>query len=97
MAPSILKQLLTLADNNTPSQRKLWAFAAGVIILAMGVAHIALAAWSVAKGNPYDGLAFGTGGAALAAVLVALPVSLSKAMEMVPDTTAPQPGGEVGQ
>lgn len=84
---SVLNQLTTLADNHTPSQRKIWALGAGIIALAMGVAHIVLAAWSVQKGHPFDALSFGTGGAALLGVLVALPMSLAKAMQIVPDTT----------
>lgn len=84
---SMLTQLITLADNHTPSQRKIWGVGAGIIALAMGAAHIALAAWSVAKGHPFDALSFGTGGSALLAILVALPMSLAKAMQILPDTT----------
>ena len=89
MATSILTQLITLADNHTPSQRKIWGIGAGVIALAMGVAHIVLAAWSVHKGHPFLPLEFGTGGAALLTILVALPMSLAKAMQILPDTTCP--------
>lgn len=85
----LLNRLTTLADNHTPSQRLIWAMGAGIIALAMGVAHIALAAWSVHKGHPFDALSFGTGGAALLTILVALPMSLAKAMQILPDTTCP--------
>jgi hypothetical protein len=86
-AASLLNKLSTLADNRTPSIRKIAAIAAALVALAMGVAHIALAAWSVHKGHPFAPLEFGTGGAALLGVLVALPMSLAKAMQIVPDTT----------
>lgn len=92
-AIDLLRQITTLADNQTPSQRKIWAVGAGLIALAMGVAHIALAAWSVHKGHAFTPLEFGTGGAALLGVLVALPMSLAKSMQMVPDTTTTE-GGE---
>jgi hypothetical protein len=89
---SMLTQLITLADNHTPSQRKIWGVGAGMIALAMGAAHIGLAAWSVHKGHPFAPLEFGTGGAALLAILVALPMSLAKSMAMLPDTTCPPEG-----
>jgi hypothetical protein len=91
----LLNQLTTLADNRTPSQRKIWGVGAGIIALAMGIAHIALAAWSVHKGHPFTPLEFGTGGAALLTILVALPMSLAKAMQILPDTTCPP--GEGGE
>jgi hypothetical protein len=92
-AGELLNQLSTLADNRTPSIRKMVAIAAALVALAMGIAHIALQAWSVAKGHPFTPLEFGTGGAALLTILVALPMSLAKAMQIVPDTTCP-PGDD---
>jgi hypothetical protein len=88
-ARDLLNKLSTLADNRTPSIRKIVAIAAALVALAMGIAHIALQAWSVANGHPFTPLEFGTGGAALLTILVALPMSLAKAMQLVPDTTTP--------
>lgn len=88
MATSMLTQLITLADNHTPSQRKIWALAAGVIVLAMGVTFIGLSIWSVmVLGHNFDQLAFGTGGGLLATPLLGVPLALAKAMQLVPDTT----------
>ena len=84
---SMLTQLITLADNHTPSIRKISAVCAVVIILAMGVAFIGLSVWSVAKGHPFDQLSFGTGAGLLATPLMAVPLAIAKAMAWVPDTT----------
>ena len=85
----IIQRLTTLADNRTPTLRKVLAFGVGTIGLAMGIAFIGLSIWSVAKGNPFDALAFGSGAALLLSPLTALPWSLGKAMQIVTDETEP--------
>lgn len=90
----LIKSLTTLADNVTPSLRKILAMGIGTLGLAIGVTFIGLSVYSTMTTGTFDPAGFGTGASLLLAALSTLPLSLAKSMELVPDTTvAPTEGG----
>jgi hypothetical protein len=86
----LIKVLATHADNATPSLRKVLVLGIATLGLAMGVAFIALSVAAFIKTGAFDPSAFGTGAVQLLGALATLPLSLAKAMELVPDTTTPE-------
>lgn len=86
----LIKQLATHADNVTPSLRKILVLGIGSLGLAMGVTFIALSIASYLKTGAFDPAAFGTGAVQLLGALATLPLSLAKAMQLVPDSTTPE-------
>lgn len=89
-AGHLIKVLATHADNATPSLRKVLVLGIGTLGLGMGVAFIGLSVAAFLKTGAFDPSAFGTGAVQLLGALATLPLSLAKAMELVPDTTTPE-------
>lgn len=86
---SVVVQLATLADNFSPSLRKVLVLGIGTLGLMMGFTFIALSIYSTWKTGNFDMTGFGTGGSLLIAAMLPLPLALAKAMQWAPDTTVP--------
>lgn len=87
--PDLVRKLGTLADDVTPSLRKVLAMSIGALGILIGLAFVGLSIFSTLKTGAFDPSNYGVGASALLAALAALPLSLAKSMQLVPDRTEP--------